>query len=376
MEFEGAGWLGIDLDSVSTDELESELGRIESLKIQLTAVQLGLVAEADRRQVPLADGCRNATQWLAARLDVSSDDAKRLVGLCKRLPDLPEMADRFRRGELSLGRAAALSRVASADSETDWLTRTRGRDLAGTERLVARHKRITPSQERERHRSSFLWCQPSLDEAWVRVNGGLAGPAGQTVIDALGRRADQFPKEAGSRPHRQALALETICLDSLNGNTDTSGSGSGSGASITAFVDMEAASGNGGETGAELAAGSRIGPDYLQELWCEGTIRVVGLDKLRPVVATDATKTIPPSIRDFVLWRDGKCRARGCNSTYRLQPHHIHPRSHQGGHDPDNLITLCWYHHHVVVHRRGMVIGTDPDGSIRFHLPQDTRAPP
>jgi hypothetical protein len=311
---------------------------------------------------------------VAANLDVSADDAKRMERLSKRLPGLPGIGRLLTKGEISLGRAAVLAKVATADSEGDWLERTWGRDLAGTERVVARHRRITRAEERERNRASYLWLQPSLDEAWVKINGGLAGPAGQTVIDALDRRADQFPKEGGSKLHRQALALETICLDSLN--TETSGSGSGSGPSITAFVDMDTASGTGGETGAELAAGPRIGPDYLQELLCEGTVRIVGLEKLKPVVTTDSAKTIPQSIRDFVLWRDGKCRARGCDSTYRLQPHHITPRSHALNHDPDNLITLCWYHHHVVVHRRGMVIEADPDGTIRFRLPADTRAPP
>ncbi|MGH8912813.1 MAG: HNH endonuclease [Acidimicrobiia bacterium] len=77
-----------------------------------------------------------------------------------------------------------------------------------------------------------------------------------------------------------------------------------------------------------------------------------------------------------MLWRDGGCRAPGCNSRYRLQPHHIHPRSHSGGHHPDNLVSLCWYHHHVVVHRRGMSIQSQPDGSIRFRVPQDSRDPP
>ncbi len=118
MESEGAGWLGIDLGSVSTDELELELGRLESLIRQARSVQLGLIGEADRRQVPLGDGCRDTAEWVAAHLDVSAVEAKRLVRLLRRLPGLPEMAERFGKGELSLGRAEALSRVATAESET------------------------------------------------------------------------------------------------------------------------------------------------------------------------------------------------------------------------------------------------------------------
>ncbi|MGH8924895.1 MAG: HNH endonuclease [Acidimicrobiia bacterium] len=39
------------------------------------------------------------------------------------------------------------------------------------------------------------------------------------------------------------------------------------------------------------------------------------------------------------------CSIEGCRSRYRLQIHHIHPRSRGGGHRPDNLITLCssWF---------------------------------
>jgi hypothetical protein len=52
-----------------------------------------------------------------------------------------------------------------------------------------------------------------------------------------------------------------------------------------------------------------------------------------------------------VLYRDqGACQAY-CSSRSRLQPHHIKPRAQGGDHDPDNLITLCWYHHHVAIHR-------------------------
>jgi 5-methylcytosine-specific restriction endonuclease McrA len=39
-----------------------------------------------------------------------------------------------------------------------------------------------------------------------------------------------------------------------------------------------------------------------------------------------------------------------------LEVHHLVPRSRGGTHHLDNLITLCWYHHHIEIHRRGKTI--------------------
>ena len=87
---------------------------------------------------------------------------------------------------------------------------------------------------------------------------------------------------------------------------------------------------------------------------------------------------VPPRLRRFVLFRDGGCVADGCDSTYRLQAHHKVPFSQGGRTDPDNLVTLCWFHHHVVIHGHGFTI--DPDskpGRIRFRPPRGSpRDPP
>lgn len=46
-------------------------------------------------------------------------------------------------------------------------------------------------------------------------------------------------------------------------------------------------------------------------------------------------------------------------SRYRLQPHHIRRYVDRGDHDPENLATSCWFHHHIAIHRQGFRI--DPD---------------
>jgi hypothetical protein len=52
-------------------------------------------------------------------------------------------------------------------------------------------------------------------------------------------------------------------------------------------------------------------------------------------------------------------------------------RSNGGRHRPDNLITVCWYHHHIAIHMLGMRIDPDsPTHRRRLIGWQPTTGPP
>ena len=128
---------------------------------------------------------------------------------------------------------------------------------------------------------------------------------------------------------------------------------------VSIFVDANAAAASHGEKGAEIATGPRVGPETLERVLCEGRVQVIALDRQKPVALTLAARPIPAATRRFVLWRDSGCVVDGCSSRYRLEPHHIKAFAQGGDHDRQNLATLCWFHHHVVVHGSGYRL--DPD---------------
>ena len=144
------------------------------------------------------------------------------------------------------------------------------------------------------------------------------------------------------------------------------------------FVDAGLATQDGGESGATLPSGVKVGPNTLAEILCGGKVRVIATDGLHPIAYTDRTDVIPPAVRRFVQWRDmGQCSIDGCHSRYRIQPHHILERHRGGNHDPDNLVSLCWYHHHVAIHQLGYTI--DPDSPVhrrRLLSPRQPTGPP
>jgi hypothetical protein len=71
-----------------------------------------------------------------------------------------------------------------------------------------------------------------------------------------------------------------------------------------------------------------------------------------------AAAAIPPRVRREVLARDRlRCRRRGCGHTRHLDIHHLVPRHRGGGHEPDNLVTLCTACHRLWHERGGDLSG-------------------
>ena len=139
------------------------------------------------------------------------------------------------------------------------------------------------------------------------------------------------------------------------------------------FVDADKATPTNGAAGVRLLAGPRVGAQALEAILCDCVTEVT-------VNAADGTamaygrsrQIIPPSLRRAVLARTGgHCAIDGCDSTYRVEIHHRVPWSQGGRTDPANLIALCWFHHHIVIHERGFELYKHPEhGRIRLRKPK------
>jgi hypothetical protein len=369
----------LELTSITTDRLEQSLTDLEAQIGVRRHLQLRLLTEVDQRQVPIGDGARNLTEWAAARLDVAPDTAQRLTQTTRRLADQPQLAQELADGRVSFDRVVEESRLVTAGADPDLVARSRGWDISGLRRMVARHQRISRPDEQRVFGDREIKLQPTLDQTHYKVWGGLPGVDGRLFEQALLRRAEQFPPMPNGRyaprAQRFADALVSIAQDSLDGNPTESSS---SAPLVSIFVDAHLAAPTNGETGAEIATGPRIGPLTLEQVLCDGQVEILMTSPDgTPLAVGPTARTIPPKLRRFILHRDGSmCTADGCQSRYRLQPHHITPRSQNGSHHPDNLTTLCWFHHHVVIHRNQYRIDPDSPPQRRRFLPPNNQHPP
>jgi hypothetical protein len=285
-------------------------------------------------------------------------------------------------GRCGLDRAAALVKLRAAGVGDDQLGDpvASGFSLGRLYGLLDRARSFTAEEERSGFEHRYLVIQPTLDDAAYKLWGLLPGVDGQVIAAALDKRETELPVLAGEgQGQRRADALTAICLDTLTGAAhDGEGGGARAVTVAEVFIDARIAGEDGGETGVSLSSGVRVGPNTLTEILCGGKVQVIATDGLRPVAFTDRTDTIPPAIRRFVQWRDmGQCSIEGCHSRYRLQPHHIVERHRGGGHDPTNLVTLCWFHHHVAIHQLGYTIDPDsPTHRRRLLSPHQPHGPP
>jgi hypothetical protein len=369
------GWAETRTVEEQIDAWQEELAACEQEITKIRARQVVLIRRLDRYQVDCGDGARTMGDWTSARLDLSRQASSRLTQLAD--ANDPEIDQAMAEGRWGLDRAAALVKLRHAGLPNSEFTDVAEEySLGRLYGLLDRLRHIAPADEQDVFEYRYFVMQPSLDESIYKLWGAVPGLDGRIIEKALTQRETEFPVLAGQgQGQRRADALTSICLDSLTGTSED-----GTGRAVTVaevFIDAHLAAESFGEAGATVSSGPRVGPNTLSEILCTGQVRVIVTDGLHPIAYSDMGEAIPGHIRRYVQWRDqNQCSIEGCHSRYRLQPHHIRERQHGGNHDPDNLATLCWFHHHVAIHGLGYRIDpTSPVHRRRLLKPQNNGPP-
>ena len=208
-------------------------------------------------------------------------------------------------------------------------------------------------------------CQDELDQTTEHPSS-QAGEAGDLTarVEELAaweqQRADHTNPEETEQPESEADHADetdrTIRREHIDDILRAARSTAGRSRRqplLMVVADQQLAEQSNCEQGVNILGGPRVGPDTIDLIHCTG--RTEHHTITNQDITSRATKQqIRPSLRRAVLARDDGCVIDGCTNTHRLEVHHITPRSQGGTHKADNLATLCWYHHHVAVHRHGL----------------------
>ncbi len=359
------------VSEVSLDQMEQHLTESMALVSQVTAGMLPVIRALDVAQVMCSDGARGMDEWLAARLDIDVKTARTLLALARATD---ARIDSALENGATVDRAAVTLNLIQNGADDETVQASAGFDIAGVRQMAGRHRRITATGESDGFADRYLHIQPSLDDSRWRLWGQLSGVDGRIVEKAIHTAVDALPDNPDTTASQdRADGLVSVASEWLAGEIG--------GHDLTAeiFINADLASHTDGEAGVSVVGGTRIGPRTLAEILCDGTTRVIVFDETtRTVATTPSTRSIPPPIRAFVLERDGhRCVIAGCQSRSRLQPHHLVAYAQGGTHHTDNLITVCWYHHHVVIHQQGLEIDLEsPPQRRTFIRNQAARAGP
>ncbi len=308
-----------DETNASWREIDRRLGTLARQRCALDAEEARWLRAAARCRIWQQVGCASLLDYLERRLGYGPRAAQDRVRVAFALEELPALADELERG-MPYTAVRELSRVATRDTEHDWIAACRGKNVHEIERAVAGHRPGSrPSDPGEPElagrRLPLEDIRPATQAAWREARHKLQAARGTHVSD------DEL--------------LAALCGVYLEG-------------AKTPDDDV-----NAGRAKYQVAV---TVCDRCQQGWRDGAGRTFPLDAAdteralcdaQHLGALDgeparATQDIAPRVRRFVVRRDrGTCRVPGCRSAANLELHHIVPRSRGGSHQASNLIQLC-----------------------------------
>ncbi len=184
---------------ISLERLEHEIVELASHISAGTCRWLELVAEFDRREIWATWGCRSSAEWVAWRCGVAPRAAREHVRVARRLAELPSIHVAFGNGELSYSKVRALTRVADAASEKDFLELARHATAAQLDRIVRGMRRVSAYESQQTYDERYLSWWWERDGS-LGFHGSLPGEEGALLLRALDAGRDE--------PQRDALAAE------------------------------------------------------------------------------------------------------------------------------------------------------------------------
>jgi hypothetical protein len=307
---------------------------------------LQLVGEFDAQQGWLVVGQPSTAHWLVDLLDIELSTAREKVRVARALRRLPQLRERFERGALSYAKLRQVTRVATADNESEVVAIAERHPASELARILAAwHERKDPeaaARRRHEERGLSFRDEPTGNRtAVVQLSADQIAML-QALVDFEVTNAPAGASEPrSSLRHKRADAFGRLIEQLAAGNAPA---GASSGRLRPELVIHRRV----GET--QLADGSLLPTPIARHFTCDADVRVMThYPDGSPADVGRRHRVVTPRLRRLVLERDGyRCQFPGCRIEHYLQVHHIIHWEDGGPTSIVNLITYCGYHHRLL----------------------------
>jgi hypothetical protein len=384
-------WCGVGgagARSAKCEQLHRRLRRIVKARGALEAQEAEALREAEQLRVWRYYGYGSLLEYMEMEMGYSPRAALERLRVAKAIVGLPAIADAMAQGDLSFSAGRELTRVATAETEQEWLAAIGDKNLRDVEDMVSGRKPgdkpsdpADPALRRRRLRYD------DIDDETI----AMLRQAREILDRELGERMSDrdflrtFARmviDGAASPERKHAPYEvavTICDDCKRGwqhggaikvemspatleaalcdarhigslHDDAQGRDAHA---DNAFMDQaqgrDTRTDNASTADAQRAT-NKASTDSAQRATNKSCARATTRS-----VSKRVRSAIPPALRRKVKHRDhGRCRVPWCRSSRNCDQHHLLPLSHGGRHTEDNLITLCESHH--LAHHTGALI--------------------
>ena len=301
------------VDVAMAERLDEEVRGLEGARKMLLAEVGAVLLRMKRGRSFMAFGFATLADYAGARLDYGAWKTRDLVELAERCESLPRVREVFASGEVAWTKLRAIARVATVETEAEWVERARVLSCRQLERMIA-------------------------DEGGrvekVRVVLELTEEEAADLEDAV---------RAYRRGTREKMSREHAVVELVKRGVGAAAADGAGHVSIPPFRTVIHQC----DTCASVTRETRTGPVAVEPTTvARATCDAEVVDARQ---STRVSKTIPPRTRRRVLARDrDRCVVPGCSGRDFVEVHHVHPRALGGDHTPELLATLCTRHHAMV----------------------------
>ncbi|NVB84563.1 MAG: HNH endonuclease [Kofleriaceae bacterium] len=404
-------------DDARCEQIHRRLKRIAKVRAVLDLEEAAALRDAEVACIWRRYGCASLLEYLERELGYTPRVAKERLRVASLIDELPQIREAMMNGELSFSAVRELTRVASAETESEWLAASREMNQRELEELVAGHKRGDRPTDRpdpaRRWRDLHLKVRPETYALMRQAQQILNKERGERLDDDAYLAATARLIIDGIRPLRSSApgsssAVASSAAAVSASSAAASSSAPASSASLSSAQPSSALASSAVGTSASLFAGGstmdqlepddasttehvepsevdsvpyrtrapyqiavtvcrdckrgwqdgggitvEMSPVAVERAWCDAEV----IGSIDGAVPERAKQAIAPSVRRLVWARDhGRCRVPGCRSSTNLDVHHIEHLEDGGSGEPINLILLCEGHH--LAHHAGNLIIT------------------
>ena len=392
------------LEALSNDQLVAESQRIAAL-LSTARAELGLVlAEIESRELHKEFDCGTIERFASWQCQLSASNARNTAALGRAVHELPTLGDAVVEGRLSADKAVMISKVAEPDSEAALVELSQHTSMGQLQKVCSSWRAVARQPESQAaddavsdavgrvvvfHDDNGMELRASFDHvhgalvlsaldsvtAQVRAERMTAAvPCGASAIGGIPADPDEAPAERLTREQWRAEGFLRMC-ELAGSHVPGELQASGFATQVVVHVPVDTLLHPTPLPASETSAADVLEPagvvlrrDAARWLACDAGLQTVLEDNNGdPLHLGRRTTTITPHLRRAVHARYRTCTWPGCTATV-VQLHHRHHRSVGGHDDVENLVPLCRFHHGVV-HRRGIAVGRDLHGELRFLRP-------
>ncbi len=357
----------VDVDafaSMSAADLATAAREVARAKARLDYVLTRLYSAVDASKSFLSDGSKDAANWLSSRTGDKIGAVRGRGELGAKLVQVPVIERAFAAGDLSLTKVEIMSQIVEANTEeqaalVDSARRVPVRDLPGLVREFNKtHGAIEPAVARD------VQFSDRGDHAVVTATLDHEGAA--VVEQAISRAMTDIDMPAGTpwgeRAANALLAISRYFLENVDGPAAV---GARPLVTIVASLDeLETRAGYQIDLPADVAERSAL----VRRLCCDARVsRVIVDSESQPIDIGRTTRLIPPRMALEIARQDLHCRWGECRTKlWACENHHVKHWADGGSTSLDNLVSLCWFHHHLLHADHRWHLALTPDRSLKI----------